>query len=96
MVVEQLVKQLKRAETHERVEMIIEVLQMLAENGVYADHSHSNVTNSSVLELGACVMSREIQLPELGPVGSHVHQDRTRWDGWMCARLILVKTVRIV
>lgn len=32
MVVEQLVKQLKRAETHERVEMIIEVLQMLAEN----------------------------------------------------------------
>nr|DBA15430.1 TPA: hypothetical protein GDO54_004643 [Pyxicephalus adspersus] len=32
MVVEQLVKQLKRAETHERVEIIIEVLQMLAEN----------------------------------------------------------------
>lgn len=32
MVVEQLVKQLKRAENHERVEMIIEVLQMLAEN----------------------------------------------------------------
>ncbi|XP_044153537.1 rap1 GTPase-GDP dissociation stimulator 1-like isoform X3 [Bufo gargarizans] len=32
MVVEQLVKQLKRAENHERVEIIIEVLQMLAEN----------------------------------------------------------------
>ncbi|KAM5140457.1 rap1 GTPase-GDP dissociation stimulator 1-A-like [Mantella aurantiaca] len=32
MVVEQLVKQLKRAETHERVEIVIEVLQMLAEN----------------------------------------------------------------
>ncbi|XP_066454828.1 rap1 GTPase-GDP dissociation stimulator 1-A-like [Eleutherodactylus coqui] len=31
-VVEQLVKQLKRAENHERVEIIIEVLQMLAEN----------------------------------------------------------------
>ncbi|KAG8594647.1 hypothetical protein GDO81_001279 [Engystomops pustulosus] len=32
MVVEQLVKQLKRADNHERVEIIIEVLQMLAEN----------------------------------------------------------------
>ncbi|XP_073430914.1 rap1 GTPase-GDP dissociation stimulator 1-A-like isoform X2 [Dendrobates tinctorius] len=32
VVVEQLVKQLKRAENHERVEIIIEVLQMLAEN----------------------------------------------------------------
>ncbi|XP_053305831.1 rap1 GTPase-GDP dissociation stimulator 1-A-like isoform X2 [Spea bombifrons] len=34
VVVEQLVKQLKRAENHERVEIIIEVLQMLAENDV--------------------------------------------------------------
>ncbi|KAM4635928.1 rap1 GTPase-GDP dissociation stimulator 1-A-like isoform 2-T2 [Discoglossus pictus] len=32
MVAEQLVKQLKRAEEHERVEIIIDVLQMLAEN----------------------------------------------------------------
>ncbi|KAM8924574.1 rap1 GTPase-GDP dissociation stimulator 1-like [Pelodytes ibericus] len=32
MVVEQLVKQLKRAENHERVEIIIEVLQILADN----------------------------------------------------------------
>ncbi|XP_075697855.1 rap1 GTPase-GDP dissociation stimulator 1-B-like isoform X3 [Rhinoderma darwinii] len=32
VVVEQLVKQLKRAENHERVEIIIEILQMLAEN----------------------------------------------------------------
>ncbi|XP_069837961.1 rap1 GTPase-GDP dissociation stimulator 1-A-like [Dendropsophus ebraccatus] len=32
MVVKQLVKQLKRAENHERVEIIIEVLQMLAEH----------------------------------------------------------------
>ncbi|KAM4704456.1 rap1 GTPase-GDP dissociation stimulator 1-like isoform 3-T3 [Rhinophrynus dorsalis] len=34
MISKQLVKQLKRAENHERVEIIIEVLQMLAENDV--------------------------------------------------------------
>lgn len=32
-VAEQLVKQLRRAENHERLEMVFEVLQALAENG---------------------------------------------------------------
>lgn len=32
-VAEQLVKQLRRAESHERLEIIFEVLQTLAENG---------------------------------------------------------------
>lgn len=32
-VAEQLVKQLRRAESHERLEIVFEVLQALAENG---------------------------------------------------------------
>lgn len=91
MVVKQLVKQLKRAENHERVEIIIEVLQMLAEHGMYMCPRVYIVTNAPAWKLTACVMRREFQLAEVGLVGSHVYQDRTGQDGRVCASFIPVK-----
>ncbi|KAM4030251.1 rap1 GTPase-GDP dissociation stimulator 1-like isoform 1-T1 [Anomaloglossus baeobatrachus] len=54
MVVEQLVKQLKRAENHERVEMIIEVLQMLAEN----EHLKMQLVDACVQETLCGILQR--------------------------------------
>lgn len=38
-IAEQLVKQLRRAESHPRLEMVLEILQALAENGKAASSS---------------------------------------------------------
>ncbi|XP_073542079.1 rap1 GTPase-GDP dissociation stimulator 1-A-like isoform X5 [Phyllobates terribilis] len=54
MVVEQLVKQLKRGENHERVEMIIEVLQMLAEN----EHLKIQLVDACVQETLCNILQR--------------------------------------
>ncbi|XP_056386915.1 rap1 GTPase-GDP dissociation stimulator 1-A-like isoform X2 [Hyla sarda] len=54
MVVEQLVKQLKRAENHERVEIIIEVLQMLAEH----EPLKMQLVNASVQETLCDILQR--------------------------------------
>ncbi|XP_075073253.1 rap1 GTPase-GDP dissociation stimulator 1-like isoform X2 [Mixophyes fleayi] len=55
-VVEQLVKQLRRAENHEKVEIIIEVLQMLAEN----DPLKLQLVDSSVQEI-LCEIVQKLQ-----------------------------------
>ncbi|XP_077115471.1 rap1 GTPase-GDP dissociation stimulator 1-A-like isoform X1 [Ranitomeya variabilis] len=54
VVVEQLVKQLKRAENHERVEIIIEVLQMLAEN----EHLKIQLVDACVQETLCNILQR--------------------------------------
>uniref|UniRef100_A0A8C5PYH7 Rap1 GTPase-GDP dissociation stimulator 1 n=1 Tax=Leptobrachium leishanense TaxID=445787 RepID=A0A8C5PYH7_9ANUR len=54
LVAEQLVRQLKRAENHERVEIIIEILQMLAEN----EALKLQLVNSSVQEILCDILHR--------------------------------------